>query len=597
MHERNVIIEKDSKEFNFNELFSGIIKINQHFIQNYFKNYSGYQHDNRDIALTYSSFSERLFTHPNEIVKIQKFHLEFLQKRQALWKSIFIDPYFGKNKNENEPVIAPKKEDNRFKAPHWSKYPLFDFFKQNHLLAEELTLRIVDEVEMGKPIRKRLDFYTRQYADLFSPANFLFTNPEALELAVETKGKSLWNGFENYVKDIEKGRISQVDESAFEVGKNLAITPGAVIYENELIQLIQYTPSTKSVCEIPLLIIPPWINKYYILDLQPENSFIKFIVGQGLTVFVISWKNPMPGGEDFTFNDYVNKGALTAIEIARNISGAEKINVLGYCLGGTLLSIASSILAARKKEAINTLTFLASMVDFSDIGPMGDIINTALVRKLERGELLQDGVLPGHDMERAFNLIRAKDMIWNYAVNDYLKGLPPTAFDIMYWTNDNTNLPAEMYIYYMRQMILENNLSRKNALTICDTPIDIGKIEAPVFVIGMERDYISPPKTVFATTELVSGTVEFILGESGHVMGVANPPSRKKYGYYLNGKLGKGFDEWQKTAKYFDGSWWTAWSEKLKDKSGKLISAPKFPGNKKYKKTEPAPGRYVKEKC
>src|ERR1035437_7790466 len=258
----------------------------------------------------------------------------------------------------------------------------------------------------------------------------------------------------------------------------------------------------------------------------------------------------MPGGEDFTFYDYVNKGALTAIEIARNISGAEKINVLGYCLGGTLLSVASSILAARKKKVINTLTFLASMVDFSDIAPMGDIINKALVKKLERGELLKDGIMHGNDMERAFNLIRAKDMIWNYAVNNYLKGMPPQVSDVIYWTNDNTNLPARMYIYYMKEMILENNLSRKNALTICDTPIDIGKIEVPVFVIGMERDYISPPKTVFATTELVSGTAEFILGESGHVMGVANPPFRKKYGYFLNGKLGEGFDEWKKTAKY-----------------------------------------------
>jgi len=587
----------DAKEFSIAKLFEGVVKIDQHFIQNYFKNYSGYNHDIGHIGLTYSSFLGRLFTHPDEIMKVRNFHFEFLKKRQALWKSIFIDPYFGNGKSAKEPIVAPKKGDKRFIAPHWNKYPFFDFLKQNHLLAEQLALRIVDEVEMGHSIRKRLDFYTKQYADLFSPANYFFTNPEAIELAIETKGKSLWDGFNNYVSDVEKGRITQVDESAFEVGKNLAITPGAVIYENELMQLIQYTPSTKRVYEIPFLIVPPWINKYYILDLQPENSFVKFMVDRGYTVFMISWKNPSTGMGNLTFDDYVNNGALKAIEITRSISGAEKINLLGYCLGGTLVSIASSILASRNEKSINAITFLASMVDFSDIGPMGDIINAALVKKLERGELLKDGIMHGHDMETAFNLIRAKDLIWNYAVNNYLKGIPPSASDVMYWTNDNTNLPARMYIYYMKHMILDNKLGRKNALRICDTPIDISKIEAPVFVVAMNRDYISPATTAFVTTELVSGPVEFILGESGHVMGVANPPSRKKYGYYLNGKLGYGYDEWQKTAKYSEGSWWIPWSDMLKKRSGKQIAAPKLPGSKKYKKIENAPGKFVKEKC
>jgi len=594
MNEDNITTKNEPKEFNLVELFNGLVKINQHIVQNYLKNYSGYHHDNRDIALTFSSFFSKLFADPKEMMKVQRFQMEFLQKQQELWKNIFIDQG---GKNEKEPVISPQKGDNRFKAPHWNKYAYFDFLKQNHLLTEQLALQIVDEVELGEPLKGRLDFYTKQYAELLSPANFLFTNPEALELAVETKGKSLWNGFNNFVKDIEKGRITQVDESAFEVGRNLAITPGAVIYENELIQLIQYTPSTKNVSETPLLIIPPWINKYYILDLQPKNSFIKFMVDQGFTVFIISWKNPSPGMGHLTFDDYVNEGALKAIEITRNISGAEKINVLGYCLGGTLLGVAASILAAREEKVINTLTFLASMIDFSDIGPMGDVINEALVNKLERGELLKDGIMHGHDMERAFNLIRAKDMIWNYAVDNYLKGTAPSVFDVIYWTNDNTNLPARMYVYYMKEMIFKNKLVQKNALNICETPIDIGKIDVPVFVVAMERDYISPPQTVFITTRLVSGAVEFILGESGHVMGVANPPYKNKYGYFLNGKLGKGYEEWQKTATFHEGSWWTAWTEKLKEKSGKQIPAPKNSGNIKYKEIEPAPGKYVKEKC
>jgi len=594
---KNIAVKQETKEFSIVKLFNGIVKINQHVVQNYIKNHSAYHHDNRDIVLTYFSLYTKLSAQPTEMVKVHNFQMDFLRKQQALWKSIFIEPYFVKDKNEKEPLVSPKKGDNRFKAPHWTKYPLFDFLKQNHLLSEQLAIQIVDEVEMGEPIRKRLDFYTKQYAELLSPANFLFTNPEALELAVKTKGKSLWNGYNNFVNDIEKGRISQVDESAFEVGKNLAITPGAVIYENELIQLIQYTSTTKNVSEIPLLIIPPWINKYYILDLQPENSFVKFMVQQGFTVFMISWRNPSPGMGHLTFDDYVNKGAIKAIEIAENVSGAKKINVLGYCLGGTLLAVAASILAIRGEKVINALTFLAAMIDFSDIGPMGDVINESLVNKLERGELLKDGVMHGHDMERAFNLIRAKDMIWNYAVDNYLKGLQPPAFDIMYWTNDNTNLPARMYIYYMKEMIFENKLVQKNALQLSDTSIDIVKIDVPVFVIAMERDYISPPETVFVTTRLVSGSVEFILGESGHVMGVANPPSKKKYGYYSNGKLGKGYAGWQKTAEYHEGSWWVAWSEKLKEKSGEQIPAPQFPGNQKYMEIEPAPGKYVKERC
>jgi polyhydroxyalkanoate synthase len=433
---------------------------------------------------------------------------------------------------------------------------------------------------------------------LFSPSNFLFTNPEVLKLAIDTKGKSLWDGFNYLVSDLEKGKITQTDNSAFEVGKNLGITPGTVVYENELIQLIQYTPTTKKVFETSLLIIPPWINKYYVLDLQPKNSFVKFLVESGITVFMISWCNPTDEMGKVTFDDYVTKGALSAIETANKISGSKKINTLGYCLGGTLLSVASSILATNKKEnPINSATFLASMIDFSDIGPMGDIIDKALISKLERGELMHNGILNGADMETAFNLIRPNDLIWNYVVRSYLKGIKPTAFDVMYWTNDNTNLPAAMYVYYMRYMIFENKLSRKNALTINNTRIDIGKINVPVFVIGLRDDSISPAVTAFTTTDLVSGEVEFILGNSGHVMGAINPPSKKKYGYSLGGTLGKGFEEWKKTSRQFDGSWWTVWIERLAKLSGKEIAAPIKAGNETFKAIEPAPGRFVKEKC
>jgi polyhydroxyalkanoate synthase len=575
-------------EFSFISLFNTISKMNQRVANNYLRNFSGYHHDLRDIGHTYFDFVTKLCMKPNEMIKVSNFYLDYLRDQQVIWKKIFVE--------QNENLSHPG--DKRFTDLEWSKYSFNNFLKDNHLLLEKLSLQIIDEVEIDDKLRKKLDFYTEQYMAAFSPSNFLFLNPEVLKLAIETKGKSIWDGLNYLVNDLEKGKITQTDDSAFEVGKNLAITPGTVVYENELMQLIQYTPSTKKVFETPLLIIPPWINKYYVLDLQPKNSFVKFLVESNVTVFIISWCNPKPEMGKVTLDDYVAKGALCAIEVATKITDSKKINTLGYCLGGTLLSIACSILSTDEKEnPIKSATFLASMIDFSDVGPMGDIIDKALISKLERGELMHDGILNGADMETAFNLIRPNDLIWNYVVNNYLKGIKPTAFDVMYWTNDNTNLPAAMYVYYMRYMILENKLSRKNALTINNTQIDIGKIKIPVFVIGFKEDTISPAITAFTTTELVSGSVEFILGDSGHVMGAVNPPIKKKYGYALDGNLGKGFKEWQKTAKHFEGSWWTVWKDKLTKLSGKEITAPVKEGNDVYKAIELAPGRYVKEKC
>jgi polyhydroxyalkanoate synthase len=583
-----------TENLSINELINCIVKVNQRVAGNYLRNFSGYHHDMCDITSTYSDFMNKLLVSPVEIGKVIKFNLDFFKAQQDIWINTFSNSNGG-----SATVIEPQKGDKRFSDEEWHKNPFFNFIQQNYLLAERLSQQIIDEVEVDDKIRRKLDFYVEQYMSAFSPSNFLFTNPEVLKLAFETKGKNLWDGLNNLVKDLEKGKITQTDESAYEVGKNIATMPGTVIYENELIQLIQYTPITKNVFEMPLLIIPPWINKYYILDLQPKNSFVKFLVEQGISVFMISWRNPKPGMGYLKLDDYVEKGALKAIEVAKNISGAKKINTLGYCLGGTLLSISGSILSMRqpKENPVNSATFLATMVDFSDIGPMGDVVDKALINKLERGELLNDGLLNGSDMETGFNLVQSKNLVWNYVINNYLKGIKPSAFDVMYWTNDNTNLPAAMYIYYMRYIILENKLSTKNALTICNTSIDIGKINFPVIIISLKEDIISPAKTGFMTTQLVKGPVEFILGESGHVMGVVNPPSKKKYGHYLNGTLGKGFEEWRKTAEYVEGTWWITWSEKLKKLSGKEISSSLKAGNKEYKGIERAPGRFVKEKC
>lgn len=590
-------MEKTSS-VNLQELAEGITKASQKIINNYLENSSAYTQGNKDIALTFTEFGAKLAADSKEMKKVQNIYNIFLQSQQELWRRI-TERQFNKTK-EYKPVIEPDKNDKRFHAPEWNEAPYyFDFVKQSYLLISKMIKEIIETVEIDEQSKKKLNFYSQQYINALAPSNFITTNPEAIKLAYETNGQSLIDGFKNLMTDIQKGGITQTDMAAFEIGRNIAATPGAVIYENELIQLIQYAPSTKKVCEIPLVIIPPWINKFYILDLRPENSLVKFIVDQGVTTYIISWKNPTPKMGHISFDDYVEKGCLKAIEIAQFVSKSKKVNTLGYCLGGTLLGTTLAILAKQKnaqENPVNSATFLAAMIDFSDVGPIGDVIDNTLVKKLEH-ELVEQGVMSGYEMEKAFNLIRANDLIWNFVVSNYLKGKNPTSFDLLYWTNDNTNLPANMYLFYLRQMVLENKLSRKNALRICKTPIDIGKIEIPSYVIGLQEDHISPPQTVFTTTELVSGTVEFILGGSGHVMGATNSPTKNKYGYYLNGILNEGFEKWAETAKFHEGSWWTPWIKKIIEKSGKQIPANKKLGNINYKTIEPAPGRYVKEKC
>jgi len=578
--------EKDREAAN---LWQQMTRASESLFKNYIDNFRGYQHDVRDMALSYLYFFSKIAIDPGEMTGFLGNYFNFLLKQQKLWGHAIAGKAFA-------PIVEPAPNDKRFAAAEWNRYP-FLFYQTIYLLTAGFMRDSIRTSELDEHKKRKLLFYTDQLIDAFSPSNFAFTNPEVLQLAQETEGLSLWQGFQNLLSDISKGQITQTDESAFEVGRNLAITEGSVIYQNELIQLIQYAPRGKKVYEIPLFIIPPWINKYYILDLQPHNSFARYLVDKGFTVFMISWKNPSPHNRDFSFDDYVASGVLKAIEVIRSVTGAEKVNSLGYCIGGTLLGISLAVMHEQKKVPVQSATFLAAMLDFTDAGPLGDVIDPALVNKLERGELQQEGILHGHDMERAFNLIRANDLIWHFVVNNYLKGKKPPAFDVLFWTNDNTNLPAKMYSYYLRNMILENKLSRKNAIKLCGELIDLEKIKIPAFVIAMREDHISPPATVFTTTGLLSGPVQFILGDSGHVMGLANPPTAKKYGYSTGGSLGKGFEEWKKSAKHIDGSWWEPWSDWLAKQSGKKIEVPRQAGNNKYEIIEPAPGSYVKEKC
>ena len=580
------------------DFIENITNASQKIVETFIEKQSENTNDLKDISHVYGLLGEKIMNEPEEMEKVKALYQKFSSNQQALVKQL-AERQFDHTK-EYKPVISPAPGDKRFKAPEWDEAPYyFDFVKQNYLLVSQLMNEVVETVETDYYTKRKLNFYTKQYINALSPTNFAITNPEVLKLAKETNGQSLVDGFNNFISDIKNGKISQTDETIFEVGRDLACTPGSVVFENELMQLIQYTPTTKNVYEMPMVIVPACINKYYLMDMRPENSLVKYVVGEGITTFMISWKNASVEFKDVIFDDYIEKGVFKAIEVVREITKSQKVNTLGNCIGGTILGTAAAIMSSRtskKDNPINSVSFLASMIDFSDIGPISDLVSHDLVIKLEKSDLVEQGFLKGDVMEAGFNIVRSNDLIWNCVINNYLKGKDAPPFDLLYWTNDNTNIPAKMFLYYLRSMILENKLSRKNALRICNTQIDIGKIDAPVYAIAFTEDHIAPPQSVFTTTELVSGNIEYILGGAGHVMGVTNAPLKKKYGYSVDGELHNGYEHWKKTAKKHEGSWWTYWTKSIIKLSGKQIAAPKKPGTTKYTVIEAAPGRYLKQK-
>jgi polyhydroxyalkanoate synthase len=516
---------------------------------------------------------------------------QYQQEQMNLWLKML-----GTKPGETfEPMVTPKPTDRRFADPEWQTNPIFDYLKQSYLLASNMLTDMATSANLDEKNQKKLNFYTKYFIDAMSPANFAATNPEVMRLATETKGQSLIDGLKNLLADMEKGRISQTDESAFEVGKNLAITPGAVVYENRLIQLIQYTPTTETVSERPLLIVPPYINKYYILDLQPKNSFIKYAVEQGNTVFIISWINPDQELADIGWDDYLTEGVFKALEVIQAVTGANQINTSSWCIGGTLLATALAILAEKPDNPVASATYFTSMLDFSEPGDLGVFLDE--VQQAQRESVLeQKGILSGKDLAIAFSMIRANDLIWSYVVNNYLKGQAPTPFDILYWNSDSTNLPANMYKYYIRNMYMENNLIKPNALTMCGVPIDLSKIETPSYFLSTIDDHIAPWQTTFSGAQLMAGPVEFVLGASGHIAGVINPPAKKKRSYWIEGEMDQGAAHWLETAQSYPGSWWPYWDEWLKKQGGDQIPAPTTLGNADYPEIEPAPGRYVKKR-
>ena len=523
----------------------------------------------------------------------------YFQQQLALWGRMLA----RESGQAASPVAAAGKDqkddgegsrDKRFAGREWRDSGYHDYLRQAYLLNSRFLSELVETAALEEPAKHRLRFYTRQLIDAMSPANFAATNPEALQLALDTKGESLHAGIRHLIEDAEQGRVSMTDESAFEVGRNLALTPGEVVFENELMQLIQYAPATAKVRKRPLLMVPPCINKFYILDLQPENSFVRYAVEQGNTVFMLSWRNITEdslGG--LTWDDYLADGVLKAIEVVRAISKSDQINALGFCVGGTLLAAALAVLRARGEERVASVTLLATMLDFTDPGDIGVFVDEASMAVREAA-IGSGGILPGKELAFVFSALRANDLVWSCVVNNYLKGKTPGAFDILYWNADSTNLPGPMYCWYVRNMYLENKLREPGKLTMCGVPADLGAIRLPTYILATREDHIVPWKTAYLSTRHLQGDTRFVLGASGHVAGVINPPAHNRRSYWASDRLGANAQAWLAGAAETRGSWWPHWNVWLQGFSAGERAAPKKSGNARFKPIEPAPGRYVK---
>ncbi|WP_371873448.1 class I poly(R)-hydroxyalkanoic acid synthase [Massilia phyllostachyos] len=523
--------------------------------------------------------------------KLEALRGDYLSKAGQLWQD-FIS---GK---------SPELHDKRFSSSEWREHPMSAFSAASYLLNSEFMLALADAVEAGPREKQKIRFAVQQMVDAMSPANFFATNPEAQKKLIETKGESLTKGLSNMLADIQKGRISQSDESAFEVGRNVGTTPGKVVFENELFQLIQYMPSTPNVKAVPLLMIPPCINKFYILDLQPENSLVRYVVEQGNTVFMVSWRNPDRTLGSTRWDDYVETGAIKAIEVVRAISGQDKTHVFGFCVGGTIAATALAVLAARGQQPAASLSLLTTLLDFSDTGVLEVFVDEAQVALREQ-TLGGGGLMPGRDLATTFSALRPNDLVWNYVQQNYLKGKEPPAFDLLYWNADSTNLPGPMFCWYLRNTYLENKLRVPGALTVCGVPVDLGKIDAPVFLYGSKEDHIVPWEAAFASMNLLNPknakANRYVLGASGHIAGVINPASKNKRSYWVNDKGGKNrpktAEAWFAGAAENKGSWWPEWATFLAENGGADVPAPTAFGNDRYQPTEDAPGRYVKARA
>ena len=494
------------------------------------------------------------------------------------------------------PVIEAESGDRRFKDEMWEESELFDYIKQSYLLTARWIQGVAANVKgLDTHTAKKVDFYTRQFVDAMAPSNFLLTNPEVLRATIESGGENLIKGLKNLLSDLERGKgslaISMTDVHAFKIGENIATTPGKVVFQTDLMQLIQYSPTTEKVFKRPLLIVPPWINKYYILDLRQKNSFVRWAVEQGHTVFMVSWVNPDERLAVKTFEDYMREGTLAALDAVNKATGESEVNIIGYCLGGTLTACTLSYLEAKGDRRVVSATFFATLTDFKEAGDLGVFIDDEQLRFLE-DKMQQHGYLDGSEMATTFNMLRANDLIWSFVVNNYLLGKDPFPFDLLYWNSDSTRMPAAMHSFYLRKMYLENKLVEPGGINLAGVPIDLGRIKLPVYMISTREDHIAPWKSTYALTQNVAGPVRFVLAASGHIAGIVNPPEAHKYNYWTNGKHPADPEAWLAAATAHAGSWWPDWGAWVAKFGGPKV-APRIPGKSGLKALEDAPGSYV----
>jgi polyhydroxyalkanoate synthase subunit PhaC len=512
---------------------------------------------------------------------------DYAAKQARLWSSMLVD--------KSEAVAVPEPGDRRFAAKEWRDNPYYAYLKQSYLLASRFLGELAESAELDAKTKERLQFAVKQWCDAMSPANFAATNPAVLQLALKSNGESVTQGIANLIADLGKGRISQTDESAFDVGRNLALTPGDVVYENGLIQLIQYKAATPQVGARPLVMVPPCINKYYILDLRPENSLVRYAVAQGHTVFMVSWRNVGREQGQYDWDDYV-EAVFSALRVSKSIAQCDRVNTLGFCVGGTLLATAVAVMAAKGEDLVESTTYLATMLDFETPGQLGIFIDENAVAARE-ASIGKGGLLPGADLASTFNALRANDLVWPYVVNNYLMGGAPAAFDLLYWNADSTNLPGPMYCSYVRNTYLENRLRMPGAVHSLGVPVDLGKVDRPAFILATREDHIVPWRAAYRSLGLLGGEKQFVLGASGHIAGIVNPPAGGKRSFWFSGNSAENPDDWLAQAREERGSWWPQWSQWLERFKGGTREAPAQTGSAQYAAIEPAPGRYVKQKA
>ncbi len=546
--------------------------------------------DPLNIGHAFMEMTARMMANPAQLVQAQ---IGFWQDYLTLWSNTARRMMGG----DAPAVIEEPRGDRRFKDDAWRENEVFDFIRQSYLLSSRYFTSVVQGTEgMDAKTAQKVDFYTRQFVDAMSPANFVMTNPEVLRRTAETGGANLLKGLTNLLSDLERGkgklRIRMTDDSKFKVGENIAVTPGKVVFQNDLMQLIQYAPTTETVYKRPLVIFPPWINKFYILDLRPKNSLVRWAVEQGHTVFVASWVNPDEHLSEKGFDDYMKEGVLAALDAIEAATGERAVNAIGYCLGGTLLATTLAYMAVKKDTRIKTATYFVTMTDFEEAGELGVFIDEEQLQGLEE-RMGKRGFLDGREMATTFNMLRANDLIWSFVVNNYLLGQEPFPFDLLYWNDDSTRMPAKMHSFYLRRMYQANDLCKPGGITLLGTAIDLRKIKVPSYLVSTREDHIAPWKSTYRGTQLYAGPVRFVLAASGHIAGVVNPPEGGKYSHWVNEELPASPDEWFAGATELSGSWWPDWQRWVTGQDKAMVPA-RVPGEGKLPALEDAPGSYVR---